>query len=256
MPVPIPLPKPPRRVRSSGGKGGLWFGRIFTLPHTLIGVGVTGYFLFMVLWALAGSDIPGVVTDTEITHSSKSGDHYYLKYQYQAGAETKAGSGGVSEGVYERFKSRELTNVTVRYFSLGPMDHAELDESKKHWGGVGMLLLWVTFWDLAVSLAVFQLWIKPIRRRLLYKHGEVAAGKVVSKRVRTGKSNSYYISYVFTDPATGISLTAETEVGDEATWNRAATGESVTVLYAANKPKHSTLYEYGGYYCVDFGGVI
>jgi len=138
--------------RNPGGKGELWFGRIFILPHTLVGIGATGYLLFLFLWALVGRSIPGVVTGSETTDSAKHGIRYFLKYQYQVGAETKSGSGSVTETVYERFQARELTNVTVRYFSLGPLEHAALHESKKRWGEVGMMLLWVAFWDSVLSV--------------------------------------------------------------------------------------------------------
>ena len=221
------------------------------MPHTLVGIGATGYLLFLFLWALIGSDIPGVVTDTEITHSSKSGDHFILKYQYQVGAETKSGSGSVSQTVYERFKSRELTNITVRYFSLGPQEHAALHESQKRWSSVGMTLLWVAFWDSVLSVFLYQLWIKPLRRRQLYKHGATTDGTVLNKRAKTGKNSTYYISYTFADPTTGQLITAETEVL-VADYDRARISKPVTVLYAPANPKRSTIYEFGGYY-VDLG---
>lgn len=241
--------------RSPGGRGELWFGRIFILPHTIVGIGGAGYLVFLFLWALVGSNIPGVVTGTEITHSSKSGDRYILKYQYQAGAETKSGSGSVSQTIYDRFQSRELTNVTVRYFSLGPLEHANLHESGYRWRSLGMTLLWVGFWNSILSVFVHELWIKPLRRRQLYRHGAATAGTVLSKRVKTGKSSYYYVSYTFTDPTTGTSVNAETQVWSKATWDRAEAGQSVTVLYAPDNPKRSTIYEFGGYY-VDLGSGI
>ncbi|HEX9047904.1 MAG TPA: hypothetical protein VF988_12845, partial [Verrucomicrobiae bacterium] len=45
------LPPPPRRVRGGPG-GGIWFGRIFMLPHTLIGIGAAGYLLFLLFLIL------------------------------------------------------------------------------------------------------------------------------------------------------------------------------------------------------------
>ena len=237
--------------RNPGGRGALWFGRIFTLPHTIVGIGAVGYLVFLFLWALVGSDLPGVVTGSETTDSAKHGLRYFLKYQYQVGAETKSGSGSVSQTIYDRFQSRELTNVTVRYFSLGPLKHARLHESGRRWSSVGLTLLWVGFWNSILSVFVYQLWIKPLRRRQLYKHGATTEGTVLSKRTKTGKNSTYYISYTFADPTTGRPITAETEVL-VTDYDRARINKPVTVLYAPNNPKRSTIYEFGGYY-VDAG---
>ena len=306
--MPTHLPPPPRRVRGSDGCG-IWFGRIFILPHTAVGIGAVGYLLFLILWALFGREIPAVVTDSGESHSSKNGDSYTLKFRYQVGsgsvgtaggtrgstvgAETKFGSDGVPASVYERYKAGEFTQVTLRYFAIGPLVHAELDKVPgrgagtdgasnnvplletegggssnsipvageaasesigSHWGGVVVLLVWSAFWNGIMSVFWYVLWIKPLRRRQLYKRGLVTTGTVVSKRVRTGKNSTYYVAYTFRDPETGQSIKAETTVA-AAAWNRAMEGQSVTVLYAANNPKRSTVYEYGGY-GVDLSGVF
>ena len=238
--------------RNPGSAGGLWFVRIFILPHTLVGFGAIIYLLFLSLWALVGTDIPGVVTDTEITHSSKGNTYHTLKYQYQIGGQTKSGSGNVSATVYERFQVRDVPRppVTVRYFALGPLEHAKLHESGRLWGEVGMLLLWAAFWNGILSVFLYEVWIKPIRRRLLYRHGHPTDGTVLGKRTKPGKTPRYYITYSFLHPDTGDLRNAETEVL-VADYDRAKINQPVTVLYAPGHPQRSTLYEFGGYHVRD-----
>ena len=98
-----------------------------------------------------------------------------------------------------------------------------------------------------MSLFVYAIWVKPIQSRLLYKNGESTAGKLVSKRVRTGKSSSYYVSYRFNDPSTGQEYESEIQVWKVEDWQQAVESQPVTVLFAKNNPKRSTIYEYGGY---------
>ena len=125
--TPESLPQPPRRVRGRLG-GGLWFGRIFMLPHTLVGIGVIGFLIFMVLWQIAGSDIPGTVTGSRISHSTKHGDSYIFEYQFEAGGQRKQGSDSVSRALYDQYKPgiEAQPGVTVHYFAIGPLEHSAL----------------------------------------------------------------------------------------------------------------------------------
>jgi hypothetical protein len=228
----------------------IWFVRLFTLPHTIIGIVAFGYWALMVLWALFASDIPGVVTKSDVHNSSKGGTSYTLKYQFEAGGERKSGSSGVSQSVYERIRAADAEQpaVTVRYFKLGAFEHDELREARgAGWAEIGFLTLWVVFWNSIMSVFAYAIWIRPIRVRLLYKHGETTAGTLVGKRVRSGKNTSYYVSYEFRHPVTGEMLRAETQVPNGAAWNMAREGQDVTVLYALNNPKRSAVYEFSGY---------
>jgi hypothetical protein len=243
-----PLPAPPRRVRGKLGCG-VWFVRLFTLPHVLAGVGVTGYFLLVVLWQLFGTNVPGTVTDTEVYHSSKSGDSYTLKYSFQIDGQMKSESDGVSYNLYLPYKTRSSTNppVTVRYFSILGFEHAALYTDRTFWKQYGGLVFWVTCWDVAMGFVVYMLWIKPLSMRWLYKYGEATTGTLVRKRVQTGKSSTYYITYSFRHPYSGEVQEAEIVVWNEPLWAYAIEGQPVTVLFSPNNPKRSTVYEFGGY---------
>jgi hypothetical protein len=244
------LPPAPRRVRVYPGvsRGEYWFGRIFILPHTIIGICAFGYLLFLLMWLVFGTDIPGVVTGAEAEPYSK-GVHYTVKYTYQLGNETKTGSEGVSQEVYERFhrQEKDKPGVTVHYFALGSHEHRGLREGGSLWGEVWRIALWAGFWNMIMSLALYQLWVKPLRLRWLYKHGEATPGTLVAKREKSGRSTTYYMTYSFRVDETGELRQVESEAGNVAMWKMIPIGHAVTVLYARDNPKRSTVYELGGY---------
>ena len=244
------LPPPPRQVHGRLG-GSLWFGRIFIMPHVLIGIGGAGYLVFLLAWRLLGADYPATVTGAKVWHSSKRGDSYALNYRFEAGGETRLDSAKVSWSVYQTYRNpvASQTNppVTVHYLAVGPLHHSALRESGSPWSEISFMILWTVFWNGVMSLFVYQMWVKPIRTRRLYKNGDATTGKLVSKRVRTGKSSSYYVSYRFNDPYSGQAYESEIQVWKADDWAQAVEGQPVTVLFAHNNPKRSTVYEFGGY---------
>jgi hypothetical protein len=244
------LPPPPRRVHGRLG-GNLWFIRIFIMPHVLIGIGVVGYLIFLLIWRMFGTDFPATVTDAKVSHSSKHGDSYVLYYRFEAGGQTRLDSDTVGWSIYQTYQNQARDQsgppVTVRYLSLGPLHHSKLLESGSLWAEVGFLVLWAAFWNGVLSIFVYAIWIKPIRARLLYKYGSSTSGKLLHKRVRTGKSTAYYVGYRFNDPASGHEYESEIQVWKADDWRQAVEGQPVTVLYAQNNPKRSTVYEFGGY---------
>ncbi len=252
------LPPPPRRVRGliSGG-GGVWFGRIFSLPHTLVGLGAFGYWLFLVFYILFGTDTTGVVTGTELYYP-KRGTNYVVKFEYQTGGKTETGSDEVSQADYELLKALKVPRpeVPIRHFSLGPLKAAMLRDRDSYWRKMGPVTLFVGFWDAAMGMIVYMIWIKPLRVRRLYKYGQETPGIVTKKRVQKGKSLAYYISYIYRDPITGESIRKESQVYDQGRWSSAWVGQPVTVLYAVRNPKRSTTYEYGGYKVKSPSGTI
>lgn len=244
------LPPPPRHVHGRLG-GSLWFTRIFLMPHMLIGIGGAGYLVFLLLWRLFGVDLPATVVGSKISHSAKHGDHYTLQYRFEADGETRSDSATVGWSIYQIYRDQAAGQsnapVTVHYFRLGPLHHSALREGGSPWAEIGFLTLWAGFWNGILSIFVYQFWVKPIRVRLLYKYGDSTAGKLLHKRVRTGKSSTYYVSYRFNDPRSGQAYDSEIQVWKVADWLTAVEGQPVTVLFAQNNPKRSTVYEFGGY---------
>lgn len=242
------LPPPPRRVHGRLG-GGIWGTRLFIMPHMLIGIGAAGYLIFLLLWRLFGADLPATVMDTKVSHSSKHGDTYYLNYRFESGGETRFDSGAVSWSLYQLYQNKNQTNppVTVHYLGIGPLHHSALREGQSLWGEIGFLTLWACFWNGILSIFVYQIWVKPLRTRMLFKYGESTPGTLLRKRANTGKSTTYYVSYRFNDPYSGQPYESEIVVWKTDDWREAREGQPVTVLYSRNNPKRSTVYEFGGY---------
>jgi len=250
----LALPAPPRRVRGFlCGGGESWFGRLFTLPHTLIGLGATAYWLFLWCWAWFGTDIDAVVTGTDFQESRKGGTTYLVRYEYRNDGEIKSGSSAVSLAAYNRHKTEgNRARTTVRHLSFWLFDHTSLREQVSLWNPAGLFTIWVLFWDIAIGSVFYLLWIKPLRTRWLYKYGETASGVVVGKRTQSGKGTRYFVSYVFNQPFTGEQLQGEVEVARAADYDGASIHQPVTVLFASTKPHRSTVYELGGYGLKDF----
>ena len=221
------------------------------MPHMLIGIGAAGYLVFLVLWCLFGTNFPATVVDSNVSYSSKHGDSYTLNYRFEAGGETRFDSDTVDKYLYLTYQNQNLGQtappVTVRYLGLGPLHHSALLEGGSPWSKIGFLVLWAGFWNGVLSVFVYQLWVKPIRARLLYKYGASTSGKLLHKRVSRGKSSTYYVSYRFNDPFTGQEYNSEIQVWNAEDWQQAMEGQPVTVLFAQNNPKRSTVYEFGGY---------
>jgi len=234
-------------VLSGGGEA--WFGRLFTLPHTLVGIGATAYWLFLWCWIFFGADLPAVVTGTDVQTSRKSGSSYLVKYEFRAEGEVKQGSSGVSFDDYQRYRAQDNPKpvLTVRHLSFWLFEHTELRSHVRWWNPAGAFTLWIGFWDTAVGAFFYMLWIKPLRIRWLYRHGEATPGRVTNKGTESGKSTRYYVSYVFEHPYTGEQLKGEVEALKRVDYDSTRIGQPVTVLYAPNKVKRNTMYELGGY---------
>src|SRR5215472_10519475 len=126
------LPPPPRSVR--GGVGcGVWFVRLFTLPHTLIGIGLLLNIPLTILWALAGTELPATILRGETSTSRKGGVSYTLHYRYAAGGQSFENSDGVGEGIYYKYMvgdrlKQPTPPAAVRYFGFGPARKVKLVE--------------------------------------------------------------------------------------------------------------------------------
>ena len=99
--------------------------------------------------------------------------------------------------------------------------------------------------------SLYQLWVKPIRARLLYKYGASTSGKLLHKRVSRGKSSTYYVSYRFNDPFSGQEYESEIQVWKAEDWQQAMEGQPVTVLFTQNNPQTPALFMNSGGYRVE-----
>jgi hypothetical protein len=231
-------------------------GRIVSLIFIPVEIGSIAYLLLLVLWAMFGTDVPGAVTGWRTSHSSKGGTHYHLEYRYELGDQIRSGSDDVGYSFYTHYRSSNERNqpVTVRYYSVGSLTYDGLPAGGHLWTHVGFIAFWVAFCTFATGMFIYQSWITPRRRRLLYQEGEATAGTIVRKRARRSKSTTYYVTSRFDDPYSGKPIETEMLVWKADDWELAKEGESVTVLYSKDNPRRNVVYEYGGY-CVDGSGV-
>ena len=245
----VDFPLAPRQIQ--GGPGGsIWFTRIFILPHTLVGLGAFFVWLFVWLWILFGTDTAGKVTGSKTSYSRKGGTTFSLQYQYDDGQQIRDGSDGVKNEIYQKFQGQKDTwpAVTVHHFELGPIHQAKLKESQSLWAVLGFLTLWMGFWNSVVGIFVYQIWVKPLQLRWLCRHGAATTGRVTGKRTRSGKSTTYYVSYVFTVPGYPEPIKKEMVVNKAGLWTSATQDQQITVLYSVNKPKRlNAVYEFSGY---------
>ena len=80
------LPSPPRRVRlrSEISRFGVWFPRLFVMPHLIIAIGAAGVIVFTVLSLVFPEPVTGHVTSVRSGTSSKGRPTHTLCYAYDA----------------------------------------------------------------------------------------------------------------------------------------------------------------------------
>jgi hypothetical protein len=249
--TPTRLPPPPRVLH--GGEGCLLWGvRLFILPHTCIGLFLMGQFVLSLLIAAFGTDRAATVTGTRAEPASKGGTIYYIDYRYVAGGREYTNSETVGAVTYARVsgsaqpEGRPVT-VRVRHLELGPSSPHLFAQGHSVWGTVGERLLIALFWNGIVSVFVYVLWVAPIRKYLLLRHGQTTTGRVVSTRERKGKGTTYLATFCFRDPESGREIEREMEVAGEPLYVMAQGRPEVTVVYSPRNPRRAIAYELSGY---------
>jgi hypothetical protein len=247
---------PPRRVGYRGGAKmgcGLWFIRLFILPHTLVGIGLlcaacwyTGMYAAV---SLLGEICDGKIVKKE-TRKHKSGQTHYAHYVFTSDGNEYAGEVSVNEAGFAQINEGDA--ITVHALSAWP--------NQCHWprvpghsplltiGGVWAATL---FWNGILSVFFWGAYLRPLRNRWLIRYGEPTQGIVREVKAYQGKgAASYRITYEYaTPPRDGAESQLHTRkitsTSKEAANARA--GELVTVLYYPQKPWRSLVYPYSEY---------
>lgn len=258
--IPAALLSRPRRIRAKRLGMGLWFIRLFILPHTIVGLGALGAVVGFPIWYAFGTIHVAQVTATR-TYSShgKNGTthHFEVTYTYNLEGHPRIGTADVDEQAFNEInggrqpmiEKPKYGTVTMRGLGIPPLYYdAPVRSSGSFWPTWGFLVLWASFWNGVLSVFWWMLWIRPWQVRRLYRNGRVGFGVVRDKREKSGKSTTYYIKYEFRTED-GLHDVRENTV-EAAEYHRATIGENVVVLHRDGKTKPSVLYEYGGYTCV------
>jgi len=248
---PAHFPPPPRRLR--GGPGcGIWFLRLFILPHMCVGVFLITRLFLITLNALLGTDLEATVTAAYTKPASKGGTIYYIHYQYAAGDRVFTNSESVGEQTYDAVShpgeaEGRTATVHVRVLQLGPLHDHQLTGGRSVWGKVGEALVFALFWNGILSVFVTLAWVAPIRRYLLVRNGSATGGSIVSKRERSGKGATYYAKFRFRNPENGVEIEREMTLPGKAVYDAVQPGWMVTVLYSPQNPRRAVVYEFSGY---------
>ena len=246
--TPESMPRPPRKVRARADNQ-YWQARIFSLPFVLFGPGLTAVWLFLLLWQVCGTNIPATVTGSSVRHTSRQ-DLHVLKYRFQSGGETISSYGYVSTDTYESYQAPGATNrpVMIRYFAIGSLGYSRVyDTGGSLWFVIIVGALVAAVANLVGLGFVYGIWLVPRRMRRLYRYGEAVTGTFTGKKEIVEKKKFVDAEYKFRDPFSGKTFTDEVRLYSAEDVRNVAEGVPVTVLYLKEKPKCSTVYEFGGY---------
>src|SRR5262249_4440560 len=158
----------PRRVCYRNGPllaGGLWFLRLFILPHTITGVALIFVTIFAVVLHLgvlfAGTDIQGrVVGKTE--EFGEPDMEFRLEYEFRLGGDDYRSRVRVNESEYRAATVGDPISVrTLRWLP----EYAHWPRIGSYFPAqeVGGLILFTLFWNEILSVFVCRLYLRTAR---------------------------------------------------------------------------------------------
>jgi Protein of unknown function (DUF3592) len=255
----IDLPEPPRRLRRRPGRGcgplaGLWFVRLFILPHTLVGIALAGAAGFGLFVWLFGADVPGRIAGLDVARGSKGGNRYQVHYAYPVAGIEYAATTNVSAHVYAGLRVGDA--YPVRVFRPLPTWMPQPRGPGSSASMIFALPFFALFWNGVLSVFLWMAWVTPWRSWLLMRHGVATAGVVVGKNTRRGSKSSvsrvvqYRYQATREDPGS-IATTPETFEREmnvtPIDYAAARVDQPVTVIYHPKNPKRSLVYEFAEY---------
>ncbi|TMQ30495.1 MAG: hypothetical protein E6K70_24080 [Planctomycetota bacterium] len=255
----VDLPEPPRRLRRRPGRGcgplvGLWFVRLFILPHTLIGIALAGAAAFGLFVWLFGADIPGRITSLDVARGRKGGNRYQVDYAYSVAGIQYPGTTYVSANVYAGLRVGDA--YPVRVFRPLPTWMPQPRGPGSSASMVFALPFFALFWNGILSVFLWMAWVAPWRVWLLMRYGLATAGVVAGKHTRPGNKGStnrlirYRFKVTLEEEGTGAALpeTFEREMSVmPSDYAAAKMDQPVTVIYHPKNPKRSLVYEFSEY---------
>jgi hypothetical protein len=238
----------PRMIRRRGTRG---YGAVFC--QWLLIPPLCGLTLFMLLWSLhmalvriTGPIVPCRIVERYVKYDEHDNQLHYLVYRYT---------------FYGReYSSRELVEQDL--YTQKPVASTSMVQLSPLWPELDPVLrvpgrnVWATVWLLGfcafvmmagVAALAYYLFIPPIRQRRLILYGVPVRGRLVDKTEFIGaRSQSFYLHYEYQPEATMNSFVQRQNVR-LSDWNKAAIGDSCTILYDREKPEFSLIYQYSDY---------
>jgi hypothetical protein len=274
------LPPAPRSVRRKLGSGcGLWFIRLFILPHTIAGIFLIVSIPFGWYVEHFGTPVTATVDRRETQPTKKGGKLYQLYYHYDFGGRRFEGSESVSEEQYNQAGGVDAggstgltpgssTAITTRPSSSKSAGTGVQFEGRavavlpghpyfrapSEWGGWSLLpmLGFALFWNGILSFFLYAIWILPLRQRLLVKRGEVATAAITSRKIHRGKGTTYTLMYRFTAEGGG-EYTGACNV-TKSDYENIPDGAPVLVVYKPTNPRHNLAYRFSDFIAGPGGG--
>lgn len=240
----ISFPPPPRAVRRKAGTGrALMFGRLFVMPHVIIGV-VT-LLAVPTRWYVYhhGTHVQATIHKLQRERSKKGGDYYSVAFDYTLDGrryseeyETLSLAEGAHTKIGDKLDGRAAAVLGHALF---------LRTARDIRGDVLALGACSLLWNALVWLAMYVIWIIPIRQRLLAKHGLAAPGAITRRKETRGRGTTYTLFDAFPIPD-GQLVQAKSDVSQPG-YFAACEGAPVTVIYDPNKPTRSLPYEFSDF---------
>ena len=262
--IPSVLNAKPRRIRYVGKTGLLvWLGRLFILPHTLVGLGLISVVILGPFWAMYGVDRTAKVVDISVQRGrdSKERNTYYLTYVHSPfGTERRKTQSvpleefsrvvGTTDGSMpvQNLES-SYKDVRVRGWGNPPLYYEQIvGPTESPWEYyIGPAVMCV-FWNALLVVFIKPIYYTPWRLRQVYRTGDADPG-VITNRWDGDKGTAGWIRYEFRAGGTGETVSAKIAVRDKATYDATAIGQTVTVLHPPGKAKPSVAYDVGPYVC-------
>jgi hypothetical protein len=240
------LGQTPRRVRFKDFQsiGGLVFMWLFLLPLLCIGIGVLVHTAGTSLVCISPTLAAAVITGKQ----PESNGGYRIDLAYNVNGATISSSSDVSSGDYSRLQRGQ--RVSVKYLSLLPAFSPEIQgASAERSRSLEFSWLITLGWNVVVAAFVQFAFVRPFIVRRVYMYGVPTTGEIVEKRTDEDESSRHYIlRYRFTaDTNAGDTIVFDKMLVTKDEYDAAGIGQSATVLYLPDKPKHSALYPYGPY---------
>ena len=242
----------PRQVATHGGCTygcGIWFFRLFILPHTLVGLFLIFKAVASVVLSLgvlvAGTDVDGRIVRKIETKGKKDRVSYSAVYVYTVDQIEYEGTASLEADEYAAMREGQAITVKVYWPGVegghwpGFASYSPLEE-------VGGICFFALFWNGIVSIFVYMLYVLPWRLRQLVRWGQPTEGIVrdVQQHMQKGKK-VIQVRYEYVVPPDGHSPGGVISGKASASGPKAEAlhqGSLVTVLYDPRRPKRSLPY--------------
>jgi hypothetical protein len=245
-----PVPRPTRRRGGMAVGCGLWFIRLFLLPHTLGGLAilfaaVVGTFSYLGV-ALSGVEMEGRITrKTEVKARKGKKITYTLYYAYTVEGLEYAGNDTVSKEEYAARKEGQA--IPLRVVPWAPLAHwTRLPGSSP---GVSLVGYWAgaLFWNGIMMLFLWVLWIQPWQQWRLVRWGVPTLGIVRDVKTTPMKRGySYTVHYEYTsvpvdyEPEQLLTSSVSSHTEEARAIKK---GDVLTVLHDPKRPQRSIPYK-------------